>query len=168
MIPAFQRNGLLPEGEHLCEWPEFALRFGGTADNGRRRRLILGLARLLLLLGEAGCRLAFVDGSFVTRERYPQDFDVCFQTEGIDNNLIDSCFVELSWGRANQRRRFGGEAFPIDFLFDWKGQTVREAFARTYDGHPKGLIRLELGEITNQIVAWLDETERGGTHGTTT
>lgn len=168
MIPAFKRNGLLPEGEHQCEWPEFALRFGGTPDNGRRRRLILGLARVLVLLGEAGCRVAFVDGSFVSRERYPQDFDVCFQTEGIDNNLLDACFVELSWGRAAQRRQFGGEAFPVDFPFDWSGRTVREAFALTYDGQPKGLIRLELGEITDQIVAWLDETESGGKDAATT
>lgn len=125
VIPAFQRNGLLPEGEHGCEWPEFALRFGGMPDNGRRRTQILGLSRMLLLLHEAGCRVALVDGSFVSRERYPKDFDVCYETEGIDNNAIDACLIELSWGRADQKRRFGGEAFPVDFPFDYSGLPMR-------------------------------------------
>ena len=80
---------------------------------------------MLLLLHEAGCRVALVDGSFVSRERYPKDFDVCYETEGIDNNAIDACLIELSWGRADQKRRFGGEAFPVDFPFDYSGLPMR-------------------------------------------
>ena len=154
MIPPFARNGLLPPGEHLCDWPEFAARFEGTADNGRRRKLILGLAQMLWLLAQAGCRVCYVDGSFVTRERWPRDFDFCYDAEGIDTEKLDTIFLDFRAGRAAQKRRFGGEALPSEFPFDWSGRSVREVF--TLDrmtGATKGIIRLHPVEIAEQLQA---------------
>ena len=135
MIPRFARNGLLPPGEHGCEWPEFAARFEGTADNGRRRKLLWGLAQMLWLLAQAGCRVCYVDGSFVTRERWPRDFDLCYEAVGIDTAKLDAIFLDFRAGRAAQKRRFGGEALPVEFPFDWSGHSVRE---RVSVGSPDG------------------------------
>ena len=168
MIPAFQRNGLLPEGEHLCKWPEFALRFGGTPDNGRRRNLLLGLARMLFLLRDAGCRIALVDGSFVTRERWPKDFDVCYEEEGLDSELLPAVLKDVSLGRAAQKAAFGGEALPATFPFDFSGRTVREAFTRTRTHETKGLVRLELETVQTQIIDWFEEIEGRQTDATNT
>ncbi len=167
VLPAFGRNGLLPEGEHLCQWPEFALRFGGTPDNGRRRTQTLGLARMLLLLTEAGCRVAFVDGSFVTRERWPKDFDVCYEEEDMDLDLLHPILKDVSLGRAAQKRFFAGEALPANYPFDRSGRTMREAFARTREGNAKGLVRMELETVQTQMAEWLEQGEQGGTHGAT-
>ena len=47
-----------------------------------------GLARLLLDLGAAGCTQASLDGSFVTREKWPGDFDVCYEPQGMDASRL--------------------------------------------------------------------------------
>ena len=74
MIRKFRRDGMLPRGVHTAEWPEFLGRFGQTET---RRGLIAGLLRALRLLKAAGCRLAYVDGSFVSVKPEPGDLDVC-------------------------------------------------------------------------------------------
>ena len=168
MIPRFARNGLLPPGEHGCEWPEFAARFEGTADNGRRRKqLLLGLAQMLWLLAQAGCRVCYVDGSFVTRERWPRDFDLCYEAEGIDTAKLDAIFLDFRAGRAAQKRRFGGEALPVEFPFDWSGRSVREAFQLDrMTGAAKGIIRLHPLEIAPQLEADITARQQANTEQT--
>lgn len=50
----------------------------------RRRRLLDGLAEVIALLGAAGCRRIWVNGSFVTAKDEPGDFDACWDTDGVD------------------------------------------------------------------------------------
>ena len=144
MIPRFERSGLLPPGEHEATWNELVARFGGEAANGRRGRLLIGLARMLLFLGEAGCEVVWLDGSFVTREKWPRDFDLCYDASGVDLARLLPTLQDLSAGRRAQKLAFGGEALPATFPFDWGGETVKEAFTRTREGEVKGLIRLNL------------------------
>ncbi len=122
---------------------------------------------MLLLLAEAGCRVAFVDGSFVTRERWPKDFDVCYEEEDMDLDLLHPILKDVSLGRAAQKRFFAGEALPSKFSFDRSGRTMREAFARTREGEAKGLVRLELETVQTQVVLWLEQLEQGGNDGAT-
>ena len=155
MILAFGRNGLLPVGEHPSDWKEFIARFSGTPDNGRRRKLMVGLAQILFLLVEAECHMVWIDGSFVTRERWPRDFDVCYDPQGMSMNLLPSELQDVSEGRAAQKRRFGGEALAASFPIEANGLTVREAFMRTREGEAKGIIRLEMTAIRPQLVQFL-------------
>lgn len=41
------------------------------AFNPRRRRLLAGLREACDILAEAGCRLVYLDGSFVTTKQHP-------------------------------------------------------------------------------------------------
>lgn len=147
----------MPPGEHECEWPEFVTRFEGEADNGRRRRLIEGLARLLVVLADAGCRTVWIDGSFVTREKWPRDFDLCYDPQGMKAQALPSVLRDLSQGRLAQKRVFGGEALPANTSFDWNGQTVREAFARSRSGEKKGLVRLDVVQVRPDCEAFVRE-----------
>ena len=122
---------------------------------------------MLLLLHEAGCRVVFVDGSFVTRERYPKDFDVCYEEDGLDLEVLHPVIKDVSLRRAAQKRFFAGEALPFKFPFDRSGRTVREAFAGTREGEAEGLVRLELETVQTQIVLWLEQWEQGGNDGAT-
>jgi hypothetical protein len=81
MIPPFEESGLLLPGVHAATWQEVAARFGG---NERRDALLEGLRRALQALKDAGCRVAYVDGSFVTSKETPGDFDACWERYGVD------------------------------------------------------------------------------------
>jgi len=157
VIPPFNRAGWLPADEHECEWPEFLVRFGGSPDNGRRRRLIVGLAQVLWFLAQAGCRVVIVDGSFVSRERWPRDFDLCYGANGMRLEALPPVLLDFSAGRSSQKRRFGGEALPADFPFEANGRTIREAFGFTREGVPKGVVRLDLEAVTEGVRKFLEE-----------
>ncbi len=74
-IPALDANtGNLPPGVHSATWDEIVSRFGWNAE---RKRLLDGLRRAFESLHAAGCRRAYLDGSFVTEKDVPGDFDGC-------------------------------------------------------------------------------------------
>ena len=100
MIPAFERSGNLPAGVHEATWNEFVARFGQTQ---RRQRLLQGLQCGLEALKAAGCQVAYVNGSFVTRERWPHDFDVCWEPEGVNSSTLDPVFFDFTAARSAQK-----------------------------------------------------------------
>ena len=64
MIPAHDLlTGNLPTGEYLADWVAINERFGTTPW---RKQLLEGLAQALRDLRAAGCKRAYLDGSFVT------------------------------------------------------------------------------------------------------
>ena len=142
MIPPFGPRGNLPPGVHAARWPEFAARFGGT---DRRRRLLAGLAAALRNLRDAGCALAYMDGSFVTAKPEPGDFDACWGIAGVEPGLLDPALLDFSDGRAAQKARFGGELFPAELPEGASGRTFLEFFQTDRDtGRPKGIVSLDL------------------------
>ncbi|MGZ4706679.1 MAG: DUF6932 family protein, partial [Acidimicrobiales bacterium] len=58
------------------------------------------------------CRQVWLNGSFVTAKDEPGDFDACWDTDDVDLDEVDPVLLDLSAGRAAQKRRFGGEFFP--------------------------------------------------------
>ena len=109
MIPEWLSNGDLPPGVHFTAWPEIQERL---AFNPRRRRMSEGFRRACEDLRTAGCRLVYLDGSFVTAKEHPGDFDACWDIRNVDDALLDPVFLDFSHGRAAQKRRFLGEFFP--------------------------------------------------------
>jgi hypothetical protein len=108
MIPAFV-NGLLPPGIHWAEWEEVVVRFGTTR---RRRWLLEGLQAALRELGQVGCTVAYLDGSFVTEKVRPGDYDLCWEIEGVDLSKIDAIFRDLKPPRAAQHAKYRGDLLP--------------------------------------------------------
>jgi hypothetical protein len=142
MIPPFDATtGLLPEGVHEASWDEIVQRFGW---NQRRRRLLDGLAEAIELLAEAGCRRLWLNGSFVTAKEEPGDFDACWDTESVDLDAIDPVLLDLSSGRAEQKRRFGGELFP-NIVESGSGLVFAEFFQNDRDIGRKGIVVIDIG-----------------------
>lgn len=93
MLPEFDTHtGRLPPGEHVASWDEVVERFGWTE---RRRRLLDGLAEAIDLLATAGCRRVWVNGSLVTAKDEPGDFDACWDTSGVDLDVVDAVLLDL-------------------------------------------------------------------------
>jgi hypothetical protein len=142
VLPSFDPDtGLLPPGEHEASWEEVMERF---TWNEKRRALLDGLAEALELLAFVGCRQVWLNGSFVTGKDEPGDFDACWDTDGVDLDEIDPVFLDLTAGRAAQKRRFGGELFP-NVIEAGSGLAFADFFQNERDGSRKGIVVLKLG-----------------------
>lgn len=141
LIPAFESDGRLPPGIHEASWDELSATFGFTPG---RRHMIGGLLAALGLLAHAGCRRAYIDGSFVSANAYPRDIDVAWDIDGVNLDQLDAVFVDFSMQRIRQRSRFGCEFFPASWDATGAGETFLQFFQRDRDGEPKGIILLSM------------------------
>jgi hypothetical protein len=105
MIPEWSTNGDLPPGVHFTTRRELEGRF---SFNLRRRRILAGFRQACKELEKAGCRLVYLDGSFVTRKEHPGDFDACWDIQNVDDARLDPVFWDFS--RAARRRSSGSWA----------------------------------------------------------
>lgn len=145
MLPPFEDSGNLPKGLHWVTWAELVERFGSTPH---RRRLLAGLLRALRNLRAAGCRIAYVDGSFVTAAEHPRDFDACWDTSGVDLTKIDPVLKEFGHGRATQKMKYLGELFPARMPADHVGNAFLDFFqVDKSTGDSKGIVALLLEEL---------------------
>lgn len=141
-IPPFIESGNLPEGIHEATWDEIVDRYGIT---DRRRDLLEGLHTALDSLRDAGCSRAYIDGSFVTAKDEPGDFDACWETAGVDPDLLDPVLLTFANKRAEQKARFGGELFPAEWRAHPRGTRFLDYFQQdNVTGERKGIVSLDL------------------------
>jgi hypothetical protein len=146
LIPAFDAGGSLPPGIHPASWDQIVTRY---ATNTRRRELIDGLLDALRSLKHAGCRTAYLDGSFVTAKDLPGDFDACWEIVGVDASRLDRELLDFNNHRAAQKARYGGELFPAETAAEPAGTSFLDYFQRDRDtGQPKGIIAIDLGALS--------------------
>lgn len=142
-IPAFDADtGNLPPGVHGATWAEIVARFGWNAE---RTRLLDGLHRALESLKAAGCRTAYLDGSFVTEKDVPGDFDGCWEAGGVDPTALDPVLLDFTNPRAAQKARFGGELFIANSAATPSGTRFIDFFQKDRStGEAKGIIAIDL------------------------
>jgi hypothetical protein len=92
MIPAFTFEGCLPEGIYEADWDEIQKKFGYT---NHRKRLLSGSRHALSDLALAGCKAAYLDGSFITTKETPGDFDACWDDDGVDWDTLDETLLSF-------------------------------------------------------------------------
>jgi hypothetical protein len=142
MIPGWQENGDLPPGVHFETWREMRARLG---FNPLRQRMLLGLDQACRQLRKAGCRLVYVNGSFVTRKERPGDFDACWDVQNVDEDQFDPVFWDFARGREAQKRRFLGEFFPAQLPEGASGRAFVDFFqVNKRTGAPKGILAVRL------------------------
>jgi hypothetical protein len=142
VIPGFDSRGNLPPGIHSAAWNQIVTRLGFTA---RRKMLLIGLREALARLKAAGCRLVYLDGSFVTSKPQPEDFDACWGVTGVDVENLDPVFLDFSDSRARQKQRFFGEFFPAELPEGATGKTFVEFFQTDKEtGNAKGILAIDL------------------------
>jgi hypothetical protein len=141
-MPPFTTAGVLPPGVHQATWDEFAARYGGTS---RRRRLLDGLLQAGRNLREAGVRVLWLGGSFVTATPDPDDFDGVWDPSRADFRKIDPILIDrddLANGRFKQKAKYGGEL--LIGVETSTGRAFQTFFQEDLDGNPKGIVRLDL------------------------
>ena len=93
MIPEFLPSGNLPPGIHDVSWQDFCERFGHTAH---RKSLLDGLASALKDLSVAGCKVVYIDGSFVTNKEVPGDYDLCWSIDSVVPEKLNWVLLDFS------------------------------------------------------------------------
>jgi hypothetical protein len=142
MIPEWSTSCDLPPGIHFATWAEIE---GRLAFNPRRGRLLAGFRQASELLRKAGCRLVYLDGSFVTTRELPGDFDACWDIQHVDEQALNPVFWDFSQGRAAQKQRFLGEFFPAQLPEGATGRAFVEIFqVNKLTGEPKGIVAIRL------------------------
>lgn len=142
VIPNYDELGRLPPGVHIASWEEVVARFGGSAW---RTRLLAGLRAALASLKNAGCAIAYIDGSFVTAKHEPGDFDACWDEVGVDPDAVDPVLLDFSRKRAAQKAKYSGELFPASSFADLAGNSFLQFFQTDKaTGDQKGIIAIDL------------------------
>lgn len=130
---------MLPPGIHRASLVEVKHRF---ATNDHRSYLFGGFRRGVKALRIAGCGGIYLDGSFVTEKPEPVDYDVCWDTSGVDVHKLDPVFLDFADDRRKQKDKYLGEFFPANAIAD--GSSVfLDFFQRDKDtDKPRGMIRI--------------------------
>ena len=145
MIPAFDSSGNLPPGVYWSVWEEVSSKFGG---NPWRRFLLSGLREALSNLKLAGCKTVYLDGSFVSSKYMPNDFDACWDENGVNPTVLDPILLTFDSGRATQKAKYMGELFPVSVTANFQGLSFYEFFQTDkLTGNKKGIIALDLGDF---------------------
>ena len=133
-------DGVLPPGEWEATWDELTAAFGLTSQ---RKQLLEGCRRALGSLKAAGCRRAWINGSFITAKDHPEDIDGCYDPIGVDPQLLHPALRDLSPGRPLQKEEFGCEFFP-NIIEAGSGVFFVQFFQTDRNGDPKGIIVIDL------------------------
>ena len=144
-IPPLQSNGELPPGEHSASLDEIEVRFG--QGNDQRKKLMRGLRDASDNFCQAGVRTIWVNGSFVTSKKKPNDIDGCWEyTNAVDTSILDDVF--LSHTRQDAKIKYGLDFFISNVIEAGSGLPFPRFFQVNRDGEPKGIIVVHFGGST--------------------
>lgn len=141
MIALDPRTGYLPAGVHGMSLAECARLF---AWNARRRFLFNGLDRAIANLTRANCRTVLIDGSFMTAEEFPDNWDAAFDPTGVIANYLDPILIKHDDGRRTMRAKYLGNMFPWTNTTASVDPLYRQFFQQDRDGNPKGIVEIQL------------------------
>jgi hypothetical protein len=141
MIPDLTGEGLLPRGLHGATVEEVRRRFGSGTPV--RSRLMKGLEAVLRLARKVGASLLYLDGSFVTDEKEPGDWDaVLLLPTGA--RIWSEEAIALA-DRPEVRKRYGGDLFTMmEEDTEVLAHYVEGVFVHDRHGRVKGLVVLSL------------------------
>jgi len=146
MIPAPNAIGELPPGMHTATLEEVEAVFVTTP---RRRRLFEGLRLAIQNLHTAGVRRVFIDGSFVTTKVDPNDIDGCWEwTEKVHLDLLEPVLLDFTQARRAMRDKYGVDFFLATWVEAGSGLTFLDFFQRNREDDPKGIVQLDLEEMS--------------------
>src|SRR3981081_4223805 len=87
----FNTQGYLHQTITLT-YEEFVYHFG---TNPRRQEQIKNALYFFRVFHSCGCQTAYVDRSFVSKKKYPEDIDICFDLTDVDAEKIEREFPQF-------------------------------------------------------------------------
>lgn len=107
----------------------------------------MGLRSVLRELASAGCRRAWLDGSFVTEKELPGDFDLAWDPDTVDHDALDEVLLDLDPPRLSQKEKYGGDVLP-NVVEGGSGMPFLDFFQQdAVTGQPRGIVELGLEDF---------------------
>jgi hypothetical protein len=145
MILKFNKFGTLPPSIHEATLDEIESRF---VTNYRRKDLYEHLLILIDDLKKIGCKMIFIDGSFVTNKTFPGDIDLCWDNRGFDLDDVKRkmpILFDFSNGRYLQKKKYKADIFPAYIIESDSGIYFLDFFQKDKNtGNQKGIIKLKI------------------------
>jgi hypothetical protein len=123
-------------------YEEFEQHFG---TNPKRMEQIKNALPCFRIFHSCGCQTVYVDGSFVSKKKYPEDIDICFDPLSVDKREIKKVFPQFY--DINQRGRIRRDQMCHIFTLEKENTELFDLLNADRDGNPKGLVKLDLNEI---------------------
>jgi len=144
----FDEFGYLPDGEYLGTWSEICERFG---IGERRTWLLEGLQLLVNDLRAARVRDVWLDGSFVTDDPDPRDYDVCWSPTGANKDTLPREFgyeqeASVDPNIPNHEllvQKYRGDVFV--HLPPWADFVSR--FRQDREGRSRGIVKIDMDSL---------------------
>lgn len=127
---------------------------GMTSVSATAARLIgessTGLEKLVRHLESVGCTAIYVDGSFITTKERPNDYDACWNIDGVKIEKVDKILLNFSdEGKVEMQKEYGGDIRPGACSPVESKATYLEFFQTDRNGNRKGIVKLTLRSIGN-------------------
>jgi len=79
----------------------------------------------------------------------PNDYDACWDIDGVDPDLLDPVLLTFDDGRMTQKSKYLGELFPAQLGEGGSGTTFLEFFQTDKEsGEPKGILAIDLRRLS--------------------
>ena len=102
----FNDDGILDSGIHKMTWKEF---YDFFSFSEWRKELLEGLEKVVVILREIGVARIYIDGSFVTNEPEPNDWDACYDCSFSQMDILKDIYP--FGDKKEQKKRYKGELY---------------------------------------------------------
>ena len=123
-------------------YEEFVTHF---ETNARRKQQLDNALPFFRIFHQCGCHTVYVDGSFVSKKKYPEDIDLCFDITPVDMKKLEIEFPQFF--DINEIGTIHRDQQCHIFYFNDKDHYLLDLLSTDRDNNPKGLIKLDLRNI---------------------
>jgi hypothetical protein len=121
---------------------EFHQHFGA---NPERRQQIANALPIFRIFYRFGCTKVYIGGSFVSKKKYPEDIDICFDVTLVDIEKLKREFPQFF--DPNEIGKIHKTLKCHIFYFTKEHKRLLHLLEEDRDGNPKGLVGLSLKDI---------------------
>lgn len=138
---SFNTQGFLHQTITLT-YEELVFHFG---TNPRRIEQLKNALHFFHVFKSCGCQTVYIDGSFVSKKRLPEDIDLCFDITHLDAENIERNFPEFF--DIHEIARIHKDLQCHIFYFSDTYKRLFDLLAEDRDGNLKGFIKLNLKDL---------------------
>jgi hypothetical protein len=132
----------LPVGIHKATIDEVESTY---AYNIFRKEIFEGLKLLITDLKKIGCNTIYINGSFVTSIKKPNDVDVCWEESSGTGLTFEKQTLPILWNREEAKNRYKADIFLAQSIEFKSKLTFLKFFQRIkYTNLTKGIIQLDI------------------------
>jgi hypothetical protein len=116
-----------------------------TGTNPTRMRQINNALSFFRVFRSLGCKAVYIDGSFVSKKKYPEDIDLCFDLTGMDMTQFLAEFPKLF--DLNEIGKIHRDMQCHIFTFEQSNTTFFDMLSQDRDGNLKGFVKINLKDL---------------------